>query len=158
MIFLSLPADQETGLKNRLFLAEDRLTLFRSPMNEPGDTTMKRRACWMICLITLLCGCSQQDSPPKQTLVGGGRAEMDFHGMKLIAEGKGPGPAVTNEGGDKVFLTVAGKRIEVQKEQILVDGVTKAKISSGTKSIRAVSRNDEVVVEVDGKEVFKVGP
>ena len=53
---------------------------------------------------------------------------------------------------------VVGKKIEVQQEQIVVDGVTKAKMPPGIKSIRAFSRSNEVVVEVDGKEVFKLGP
>jgi hypothetical protein len=79
--------------------------------------------------------------------------------MKLIAERFGEGPAaVTWQGSEKAILTVGDKKIEVEKEQILVGGVTKARIPPGTRSIRAVSRNDEVVVEVDGKEVFKLGP
>lgn len=85
-----------------------------------------------------------------------GKAGTTFHGMKLIAEGINPGAGEVR--GESSFLTVAGKRIEVQKQQILVDGMTKAKIPPDTKSIRAFSRNDEVVVEVDGKEVFKLGP
>jgi hypothetical protein len=79
--------------------------------------------------------------------------------MKLIAERLCEGPAaITWQGSEKAILTVGDKTIEVQKEQILGDGVTKATIPPGTKSIRAISRNDEVVVEVDGKEVFKLGP
>ena len=79
--------------------------------------------------------------------------------MKLIAERIGEGEAgITWQGSEKAILTVGDKKIEVQKEQILVDGVTKAKIPLGTKSIKAISRNDEVVVEVDGKEVLKLGP
>jgi hypothetical protein len=79
--------------------------------------------------------------------------------MKLIAERIGEGTAaVTWQGSEKAILTVGDKKIEVQKEQILVDGVTKAKIPPGAKSIRVVSHNDEVMAEVDGKEAFKLGP
>jgi hypothetical protein len=85
-----------------------------------------------------------------------GRAEPTFHGMKLIAEGISPGAGEVR--GEGAILRVAGKTIEVQKEQILVDGVTKAQIPTSTKTIRATSRNNEVVVEVDGKEAFTVGP
>ena len=116
---------------------------------------MKRRAYLVICLIILLDGCSQEQS------AGMSRAEgqnSDW-GMKLIAERIGEGPAaITWQGNEKAILTVGDKKIEVQKDQILVDGVTKATISPGAKTIRAISRNDEVVVEVDGKEVFKLGP
>jgi hypothetical protein len=77
--------------------------------------------------------------------------------MKLIAERIGEGPAsVTWQGDEKAILTVGDKKIEVQKEQVLVDGVTKAMVPPGTGSIRAISRNEEVVVEMDGKEVFKL--
>jgi hypothetical protein len=80
-------------------------------------------------------------------------------GFRLIAERFGEGEAgITWDGSEKAILTVGDRKIDVQKEQILVDGVTKAKIPPGTKSIRATSRNDEVVVEVDEKEVFKLGP
>jgi hypothetical protein len=123
--------------------------------DEAEDTTMKRRAYWVICLIILLDGCSQMQSG------GMSRAESQNSdwGMKLIAERIGEGPAaVTWQGNEKAILTVGDKKIEVQKEQILVDGVTKAKIPPGTKSIRAISRNDEVVVKLDSKEVFKLGP
>ena len=116
---------------------------------------MKRRACWVICLIILLYGCSQKQS------VGPSRAESvnNYFGIKLIAERFGEGPAaITWDGSEKALLTVGDRTIEVQKEQILVDGLMKAKIPRGTKSIRAISRNDEVVVEVDGKEVFKLDP
>jgi hypothetical protein len=86
-------------------------------------------------------------------------SENSHFGIKLIAERIGEGPAeITWEGSEKAILTVGDKKIEVQREQILVDGVTKAKIPPGTRSIRAISRNDEVVVEVDGEEVFKLEP
>ncbi len=116
---------------------------------------MKWRACTVICLTLLVYGCSRKQSE------GQSRAESvnDYFGMKLIAERIGEGPAaITWQGSEQAILTVGDKKIEVQKEQILVDGVTKAKIPPGTKSIRAISRNDEVVVEVDGKEAFKLGP
>jgi hypothetical protein len=116
---------------------------------------MKRRACWVICLIILLDGCSQKQPVPRSYA----DSWNDDFGMKLIAERFGEGPAaITWQGSEKAILTVGDKRIEVQKAQILVDGVTKAKIPPGTRSIRAVSRNDEVVVEVDGKQVFNLGP
>jgi hypothetical protein len=85
-----------------------------------------------------------------------GRAEMEFEGMKLIAEGIEPG--VFNEGGPGQILRVAGRKVVVEKEQILVDGVTKSKIPPDTKSIRAVSRDGDVVVEIDGKEAFRLRP
>jgi hypothetical protein len=116
---------------------------------------MMRRACWAICLIILLHGCSQKQSE------GGSQAvsENSNWGMKLIAERIGEGTAaITWQGSEKAILTVGDKKIEVQRDQIQVDGVTKAKIPPGAKSIRAISRNDEVVVEVDGKEAFKLGP
>lgn len=116
---------------------------------------MKRRAYWVICLIILLDGCSQKQSGGMSRAEG----QNSDWGMKLIAERLGEGPAaITWQSNEKAILTVGDKIIEVQKDQILVDGVTKATISPGTKAIRAISRNDEVVVEVDGKEVFKLGP
>ena len=116
---------------------------------------MMRRACLAICLISLLHGCSQKQS------VAWSRAESNNSqwGMRLIAERIGGGQAsVTWEGSEKAILTVGDKKIEVHKEEILVDGVTKAKIPPGTNLISAISRNDEVVVEVDGKELFKLSP
>src|ERR1700676_5422300 len=100
---------------------------------------MKPRVCWVICLTILLHGCSQKPSD------GRSRSEIvsDYFGMKLIAERIGEGPAsITWQGADKAILTVGEQKIEVQKEQILVDGVTKAKIPPGTKSIRAISSNN----------------
>src|SRR5579883_2466644 len=117
---------------------------------------MKWRAYGLICLMAFPCGCGRTDSPSKQASVGWGKAEMSTQGRKFIAEGIGPGPAVTSRGGDSVLLTVAGKQIEVQKDQILVGGVTKAKIAPETRSIRAVSRDNEIIVEVDGKEEFRL--
>src|SRR6266849_11219739 len=115
---------------------------------------MNRLAFWLVTL-TMTFGCAQKAAGPNQPAQG--MAEMEFHGMKVRAEGTNPGVwAVGNMEG--ITVTVGGKKIVVEKEQILVDGVTKAKIPLGTKSIRAISRNDEVVVEVDGKEVFKLGP
>jgi hypothetical protein len=127
------------------------------PTNEPEDATMTRRACWALCLMTLLGGCGQK--APQPAVPAGpmmGRAETTFRGMKLTAEGNSPGAGEVC--GESAILTVAGKRIDVQKEQILVDGVTKTEIPPGTKTIRAISRKDEVVVEVDGKEAFTLGP
>ena len=115
---------------------------------------MNRLAFWLVTL-TMTFGCAQKAAGPNQPAQG--MAEMDFHGMKVRAEGTNPGVwAVGNMEG--ITVTVGGKKIVVEKEQILVDGVTKAKIPPGSKSIRAISRNDDVVVEVDGKEVFKLGP
>ncbi len=109
---------------------------------------------WACCLVPVamifLCGCGQKGPSAH------GKAEMDFNGIKLIAEGANPG--VWSAGNESVTITVAGKKIVVEKEQLLVDGVSKAKIPSGTKSIRAVSRDESVVVELDGKEAFKLGP
>jgi hypothetical protein len=105
--------------------------------------------------MTLLCGCGQKVSPPAKPWAKVGYAG-GLHGYKLEVEG--PGAYIQTDGRDDPILKVAGKQIEVQKEQILVDGITKVKILPGTKSIRAISGNDEVVVEVDGKEAFKLGP
>jgi hypothetical protein len=53
---------------------------------------------------------------------------------------------------------VGDKNIVVQNEQIVVEGVTKATLPPGTQAIRAMSRNGEVVLEVDGQEVCHLKP
>jgi hypothetical protein len=121
--------------------------------NEPVSTTMQRRSCWVLCLVALLCGCGTKEQPKPWGKVGysGG-----LHGYKLEAEG--PGAFIQTNGRDDPVLMVAGKKIAIQKEQILVDGLTKAKIPPDAKSIGAIWHDDEIVVDVDGKEVFKLGP
>jgi len=115
---------------------------------------MNRLACWLVFLtVTCNCGCGQNTAGP--TAHSQGMAEMDFHGMKVRAEGADPGVWVFGHT-EGVSVAIAGKRIVVEKERISVDGVTKAQIPAGTKSVRALSRNDDVVVEVDGREVFKL--
>ncbi len=86
---------------------------------------------------------------------------MDFHGMTISVIG-GPdkrgitmSEAVSAGSAGDAVITLA-RKIVVQKEQIIVGGVTKAKIPAGTNEIRAFMRDGEVVVEVDGKEVFKL--
>lgn len=146
-ILFVMTSRSRNGLKSRLFLAERPHTVFDRRIDPPDeDATMKSCACWTLGLMILLCGCSSKQAA--------GKAEMDFQGIKLIAEGRNPG--VWNEGGERPFLSVAGKKIVLQKDEIIVDGVTKAKIAPGTKSVRAISHSDEVVVEVDGKEAFKL--
>jgi hypothetical protein len=99
----------------------------------------------------MICGCGQKAKPWAKVGYAGG-----LHGYKLEVEG--PGAHIETNGRDDPILMVGEKEIVVQKEQIVVDGMTKAKMPSGTKAIRAISRNGEVVVEVDGQEVFQLGP
>jgi hypothetical protein len=74
--------------------------------------------------------------------------------MRLIAERIGGGQAsVTWEGSEKAILTVGDKRIEVHKEEILVDGVPKAKIPPGT---NLIGRGATQIVE--GVSQFPVAP
>src|SRR5205807_2938070 len=76
------------------------------------------------------------DLPPPPPPSAGARnlGEMDFHGMKISVlfgsdkQGRLAVGIVSEGPADDAIIKVAGKEIVVTKEQILVGGVTKAKL------------------------------
>ena len=83
-----------------------------------------------------------------------GSATMTINGMKITASGGNP--SVVSDG-KTVTVSVDAKKVIIQDDDILVAGVKQAKIPADTKTITVFSRNDAIVIEMDGKEATLAG-
>lgn len=79
-----------------------------------------------------------------------GSATMTVNGMKITADGQNP--SVSSDG-KAITVSVGGKKATVEQDEILIDGVKQANIPPGAKTVRLLSRNNQLVIEIDGKEV-----
>lgn len=111
-------------------------------------------ACTLLAILAtplLMAGCRQSTVSQSRlsAAVPGGR--------QVVAVIDGPGFISGTQNGGAI-VSFAGKKVEVEKDRLLIDGVAKASIPADAKKVELRSSHGTLSVVADGKPVYTSAP
>ncbi|SRR5579871_3520471 len=74
---------------------------------------------------------------------------------EITAVVRGRATIANSEAGDAAVITFGGTEIQVEADQLLVDGVVRAGLPADARRVEVVWFGNQLIVTADGKEVFR---